>query len=308
MRTAIAKTRNPGLQKRTSLLSWTEVETILEIARAGSLSAAARALGLKHSTVYRRVAAAETRIGFRFFERTRSGYVARPQIQALVDAANLMEETKLAAERRLLGADSQLTGEIRLSTSEVLGSYLLPRVLEKFLRQHPGITVEVGLTNREVDLTRREADLALRVTGRPPEHLIARLIGTVAYAVYGATSQFRQVRRIPPLPELTWLGFGDELAGIAQARWYREHPPQQEPRTRWGSLIALIQATRAGLGVSALPCLAAAHDRDLTQLSPVLGEVPLYILTHPDVRGNVRARAVTQFLAQEIPNALEQLV
>jgi DNA-binding transcriptional LysR family regulator len=307
MRNAIRKNIKTPLHKRTELFTWGELETILAIARSGSLAAAARMLGLEHSTVHRRIRAAEARVGFRFFERTRTGYLPRAPLQALVDAAALMEETKLAAEQRLRARDAALSGEIRLSTSEVLGSYLLPRTLEKFLGAHPGITVEIGVTNREVDLTRREADLALRVTERPPEHLIARQIGAVAYAIYGArTAHHRRPRR--GAAQLPWLGFGDELAAITQARWLREHPPTCEPRTRWGSLISLLQATRQSLGVSALPCLAAAQYPDLVQIGPVLGEAPLYILTHPQVRENARARALTQFLREEIPQQIARWV
>jgi DNA-binding transcriptional LysR family regulator len=307
MRTAITEKTKLPLQKRTGLFSWTEIETILSIARTGSLSAAARVLGLEHSTVHRRISAAESRVGFRFFERTRTGYIPRARLQALIDAAVLMEETKLAAEERLLGRHSPLSGEVRLSTSEVLGSYLLPRTLEKFLDVHPEITVEVGVTNRQVDLTRREADLALRVTEQPPEHLIARQIGAVAYAVYGARGRFETVQRRSPA-QLPWLGFADELADIAQARWLRDHPPQHEPRTRWGSLIALVHATRRALGVSALPCLAAAQYPDLIQIGPVLGEAPLYILTHPKARENARARALREFLREEIPPQIAQIL
>src|SRR5512143_1197629 len=106
--------RNMELQKSTGILAWDELRTILEVARNGSLSGAARALGVEHSTVHRRLAAAEKRIRLRLFDRTRTGYETRAHAETLVEAARAMEEAVLAAERRVLGADERLAGEIHL--------------------------------------------------------------------------------------------------------------------------------------------------------------------------------------------------
>jgi DNA-binding transcriptional LysR family regulator len=213
----------------------------------------------------------------------------------------------MAAERRALGADERLAGEVRLSTSEVLGSYLVPQLLGGFLRLHPEMEIEVGITNRRIDLTRREADLALRVTDAPPQHLIARPAGIVSYAVYGSAALLRRISRQAHLSDLPWLGFDDTLSSVAQAVWLRAHPPRHAPSTRWGSLISLIHATAAGLGIATLTCLAAAQVRGLVRLSDVLGEVPLYLLTHPDVRGNARARALAQYILQQAPPIIGRL-
>jgi DNA-binding transcriptional LysR family regulator len=299
--------RNDRLQKSTGVLSWDELRTILEVARTGSLSGAARVLNVEHSTVHRRLAAAEKRIKLRLFDRTRTGYEARTHAETLVEAARVMEEAVLAAERRVLGADERLTGDIHLGASEVLGSYLVPQLVKGFLARHPAIRIDIGITNRSIDLTRREADLALRVTESPPEHLIARRVGTITYAAYAAPGLLRGKRAKARLAELPWLGFEDALFEVTQARWLRAHPPRHALRTRWGSLISMIHAAEAGLGVAALTCLAAAQHRGLVRVSDVLGEIPLYLLTHPDVRGNARARALSQYFAEEAPAMIARL-
>jgi DNA-binding transcriptional LysR family regulator len=299
--------RNAKSQKSTGIFSWDELRTILEVARHGSLSGAARALDVEHSTVHRRLAAAEKRIRQRLFDRTRTGYETRAHAETLVEAARVMEEAVLGAERRVLGADERLAGEIHLGASEVLGSYLVPHLVKGFLARHPAIQIDIGITNRSIDLTRREADLALRVTESPPEHLIARRVGTITYAAYAAPGMLRGSRAKARLDDLPWLGFEDALFDVTQARWLRAHPPRETPRTRWGSLISLIHAAAAGLGVAALTCLAAAQHRGLVRVSNVLGEIPLYLLTHPDVRGNARARALSQYFAEEAPAMIARL-
>jgi DNA-binding transcriptional LysR family regulator len=134
----------PNLQKSTSAagsgqLAWDDLRTVLAIVRSGSLSGAARVLDIEHSTVFRRLEDIERRLGTTLFERSRSGYLANAHGEAVADAARVMEEAALGAERRVLGADRRLTGTVRIATSEMLGAYLLPRLLEEFLDAHPEI-------------------------------------------------------------------------------------------------------------------------------------------------------------------------
>ena len=130
---------NSNLHRRTGRLGWEELQTVLAVARAGSLAGAARALNLQHSTVFRRIEAVERRLRVRLFERARSGWQPNAHGEAVAEAARVMEDAALAAERHVLGADLELTGSIRLATSEMLGGYLLPRPVVAFLGAHPGI-------------------------------------------------------------------------------------------------------------------------------------------------------------------------
>ena len=166
--------RKPALQKRTGELPWDDLRCVLAIARAGSLSGAARELGIEHSTVFRRLNSVEKRLGVRLFERSPRGYTPTACGELAAAAAGAMESEALGVERRMLGADARLTGVVRLATSELFAGFLLPRVLKQFLEAHPGVEVETHIASRMVDLTRREADLALRATVSPPEHLPGR--------------------------------------------------------------------------------------------------------------------------------------
>lgn len=295
--------RKPELHERK--LDWGELQTVLEIARAGSLAGAARKLGVEHSTAYRRLGAIEARLRRRLFERTRSGYAPLAVAEPLIEAAIRMEEAVHGAERAALGAEEQLAGEIRLSVSDALGAYLLPQLIAHFLRAHPAIEVDVGLTNRHVDLSRREADLALRLHSQPPDHLIARRVGTVTFSAYAAPSLLRtRPRRLRDLP---WLGYEDAIASTPQAAWLREFAPSPAPRSRWGSLIAITQAAAAGLGAAVLTDFIANRTPGLVRISEPLGQIPLFLLSHPDVRGSARVRALSEHIVATASPLLSKL-
>ena len=304
-----------NLQKNTSKarigqLAWDDLRTVLAIARSGSLSGAARSLDIEHSTVFRRLEEIEKRLGAALFERSRSGYLANAHGEAVADAAKIMEEAALGAERLVLGADAKLTGTVRIATSEMLGAYLLPRLLEEFLDTHPEIEVEVDISNRAVDLTRREADLALRATMIPPEQLVARKVGEVGSALYGTPGLLQRFGSQPALEMLPWIGFGDGMADVLQARWLREQLPQIKPRLRMDSFVAIMETAALGVGIAALPVFAASQESRLVRISEPIEtpRMPVWLLTHPDVRGNARVRALLQHVADRTPALLEKLM
>jgi DNA-binding transcriptional LysR family regulator len=288
---------------------------VLAIARNGSLSGAARALEIEHSTVFRRLEDIERRLGVALFERSRSGYLANAHGEAVAEAARVMEEAALGAERRVLGADARLTGVVRIATSEMLGAYLLPRLLQDFLDAHPNIEVEVDISNRAVDLTRREADLALRATMTPPDDLIARKLGEIASALYAAPALVQrlggpQALESSSLASWPWIGFADGMTGVLQARWLRERLPELRPRLRMDSFVAILQSAALGVGVAALPGFAAAQESRLVRISEPIEapKMPIWLLTHPDVRGNARVRALLHHLAEHTPTVLDALM
>jgi len=301
--------RNPNLHKSTSSLDWNELRTVLAVARCGSLAGAARELGVRHSTVFRRMEQVERSLGTRLFERSRQGWTANAQGEAVARAATEMEEAALAAERSIKGADARLEGSVRIATSETLASYLLPPLLARFLAAHPGVELEVTASNRSVDLTRREADLAVRATAEPPQVLVGRRIAVMHYALYAAKALVSRRKKPPDLRQLPWIGFDESISTFLIAKWIQRTLPEVRPRLRMDSLPAMLQATAAGAGVAALPIFAGAQHPGLVRVSPQIEgpEMGLWILSHPDVRGNARIRAVAAFLAEAVPQELKRI-
>ena len=299
----------PSLQERTGTLDWNDLRTVLAVARAGSLAGAARALELRHSTVFRRIEHAEARLGARLFERSRSGWAPNPQGEAVARAAADMESAALGAERAISGADARLEGTIRIATSELLAGHLLLPLLRRFLAEHPGIEIECDVSNRNVDLTRREADLALRATPQPPDMLVGRRVASMRYAVFASKEVVGRRRGAPVLAELPWIGFDDRIAHFQIAKWFREALPEVRPRLRLDSMSALMKAAAAGIGAVVLPTFAAAQEPGLLRVTPPIEgpEMGLWLLSHPDVRGNARVRALAAYLAQAVPLEMERL-
>ena len=300
----------PTLQERTGTLDWNDLRTVLAVARAGSLAGAARVLELRHSTVFRRIEQAERRLGSRLFERSRSGWSPNPQGEAVARAAAEMESAALGAERAISGADARLEGTIRIATSELLAGHLLLPLLRPFLAEHPDIEIECDVSNRNVDLTRREADLALRATPQPPDMLVGRRIGSMRYAVYAAKPLIGKRQSAPVLGELPWVGFDERIAHFQIAQWFRQALPDVRPRLRLDSMSALMKAAAAGIGAVLLPTFAAAQEPALVRVTEEIDgpEMGLWLLSHPDVRGNARVRALAAHLAQAVPLEIERLM
>lgn len=298
-----------NLHERTGSLDWNDLRTVLAVSRAGSLAGAARELDLRHSTVFRRIENAEQRLGARLFERSRSGWTPNTQGEAVARAAAEMETAALGAERTISGADERLAGVIRIATSELLAGYLLPPLLASFLAEHRGIEIEADVSNRNVDLTRREADLALRATMQPPENLVGRQVAVMRYAVFAARSVIGRGRGPRVLEQLPWVGFDERIAHFQIAQWFSQALPRVRPRLRLDSIPALLKAAVAGSGAVLLPTFAGAQEPRLLRITPPIEgtEIGLWLLSHPDVRGNARVRALASHLAQAVPVELERL-
>src|SRR3954453_9697732 len=165
---------------------WNDARLVLAVARAGGLVAAAKALRVDHSTVFRRLSGLEARLG-PLFEREPGGvYRPTPAGARAALAAERMEDEVLGLARDLAGQDPQLTGRLRVTCSETLAYKLLTTYVAQFRMAHPGIVVELAVDGRMLNLSRREADVAPRVS-RPREgDLWGRKLADIAWTVYGS--------------------------------------------------------------------------------------------------------------------------
>src|SRR5262245_22874155 len=309
MSNGIRNSRKPDLHERTSSLGWESLRTVLAVTRARSLAGAARALDLRHSTVFRRIEEVERRLGQPLFDRNRGGWTANELGETAARAAEAMEQAALEAERRLLGADGRLAGTIRVATGEIVAGYLLSRVIHAFLTEHPAMEIELDVSNRSLDLTRREADLALRATNAPPDSLVGRKIATPGWAVYAAPSLLPR-NRVPDLAELPWIGFDDRLAHLPVARWLEGVLSGVRPRLRVDTLATMLRAAMAGAGAAVLPAFAGSQEEGLVRVTDVIPgvDMQLWLLSHPDLRSSMRIRALTEHLATALPKELEEIL
>lgn len=166
--------------------------------------------------------------------------------------------------------------------ASVLQGLLLP-ALAQFMPQYPALTLELSTSNDFANLSRRDADIALRLTRTPPEHLVGRRLGNVAYQVC-ASPGFAQQHEGRELADLPWIAPDDFLPDHPTVAWRREHLPGVRPSYRCNSMLSVTELVRAGLGVAALPDFLL--DNGLQPLGPALAghDTALWLLTRPDCR------------------------
>jgi DNA-binding transcriptional LysR family regulator len=280
-------------------LSWDDFRLVKAVAEARTLSAAAAALGIDHSTAFRRLRAVEALLGTTLFERHRSGYALTPSGEELAALASRVDEDITNVTRRLAGRAPAPSGEVRLATSDSLLSVLLQPVLARLRRAHPAIRVDVVTGNVALNLSRRDADVAVRATTAPPETLVGRRVARLAWACYGRA----ELGLAPQTSEdADWVCLGDNLSSLKVVRAARTKVPPDRLAGSFDTVLGVAGAIAAGLGIGHLPCFIGDSWPSLVRLAPPDPEFAddLWLLTHPDLRNAPRIRAVLDFLAEAI--------
>ncbi len=172
-------------------LDWSDLQYILAVANHGSLAGAARALGVNHSTVQRRITSFEALQQVTVFDRRPDGYKLTIEGQQLLEAAKAVEQAVWGLERKISGKDLKLEGTIRLTTTDTLLHTIVGRPLALFHRKYPDIVMDVSVTNSILSLTRRDADVAIRPAQSKPEPLVGDHVGDIQFAVYAASAYLR---------------------------------------------------------------------------------------------------------------------
>lgn len=285
--------------------NWDDLRFFLAIARCGSLAGAARALGVNHSTVFRRLNALESASGVRLFERLPTGYVLTEGGEEMLESAAHVSELMDDLNRRLVGRDYRLSGTIRLTTTDTLAESFVHPHLKAFQALHPDVVLEVVTDNLFFDLSRREADVALRPADNPPEHLLGRNLATVAWSVYGSNDYLgerRAPRRKQDLAKHAIICGDDSLAGVPAVRWFRSLVPESAIVYRASSFGVQFAAAKAGCGLAVLPCVLADPAPELKRVLGPIKELNsgLWLLTHSDLRETIRIRAFTAFMTEAI--------
>jgi DNA-binding transcriptional LysR family regulator len=295
-------------------IEWSDVAHFLAVCRAGSLSAAARRLGVEHTTVGRRVAALEKALGARLFDRSRDGYVPTARGAEIRALAEDMENAADALARRAAGGDASLGGTLRVTTTETLASHFLIPALPRLAAAHPGLRVEIVADNSTLSLARREADVALRLSRPAGGALVGRSIGRVGYGVYASREFVRRHKAQPGAfePDLyPVVGFDETLADLPLARWLAAAcaPVGAVPAVTANTLAGIFASILAGLGAGVVPCHRAEDEKRLVRLlapSRVLS-AELWVVYHRDVRELARLRAFVDFVADEAKRARARL-
>lgn len=278
------------------MFEWSDLRYFLAVARTGTLSAAARELGVAQTTVGRRLEVLEQALGARLFDRTKGGLRLSAVGSEILEQAHAMDRAAGDVERRARGQDQQLEGTVRIATTEAFArSHVVPRLAELH-RLHPGLGFEVIAGNRPLDLDGREADLAVRLVRPDDPSLVARRIGQIELELYASAAYLErhgEVRLEGGLLGHRVVGYVGEMAGAPEARWLAEHAAQAAVVLRSNSIPALVSAVASGMALAILPTtLAAEHGLLCVAPLPELPKRPVWLVFHADLRDNARVRCV----------------
>lgn len=277
-----------------------DLDVVLALARGGTLATAGERLGVDASTVFRSLQRIERGLGRPLFERTRSGYLANELASQLAGHAEQLESALEAARACVEAAPAQVSGSVRITTTDTILHGLVAPALKTLQAQHPLLSYELHTGNELASLTRRDADIAVRATKRPPQHLVGRRVGPIRVALYAATKGGVRAFAEVEAGKADWIAPDDALPEHPSVLWRKRHFPKVAPRYRVNSILSVLELVALGLGVGILPLFLAAGRRDVVRLTEPLdeAETDLWLLTHPEARHLRRVGAVYAHLAE----------
>ncbi len=287
------------------MFNWDDLKFFLGVARHGSTLAAGRALGVNQSTVQRRLAAFEQHLGQQMVERLPSGYRLTDLGAAILPAAKAVAAAAEAFEQDLADAARRSMGVIRLTCPEPIAFRLNESgILDRFHDAHPDLKVEFVLSDQYVDLAKGEADVALRSGDTDAGDLVGRKIADSVWAIY-ASRQYIERHGSPAsvneLDQHPLIGFEESMSKHRISTWLKQVAPNAAYAARNTSVLGLIYAAKAGVGIAPLPLALGDAEPDLVC---ILGPVPELtrawrLLAHPDQRRTRRISAFFDFIADE---------
>ena len=285
---------------------WNDLKYLIAVARHGSTTAAARALGVNQSTVQRRLAELEQQLGQPLVERQQSGYRLTLLGERMLPYAESVASAALALEQSLADAVRAKGGKVRLACPESIAVRLARSgLLARFHERNPGLTVEFVMSDTYIDLSKGEADVALRSGDTDDAVLVGRKIANSIWAIYASQSYIAQhgaPKSIDELATLPLIGLNDAFSQHRISTWFQTIAPNATFVSRSTSVLGLVSAAKSGIGIAPLPIALGDGEADLVR---VLGPVPALmrawrVLCHPDQRHSPRVSAFFDFVQSEI--------
>jgi DNA-binding transcriptional LysR family regulator len=284
------------------------MRSFLAVLERGSLLAAARHLGSSQPTLGRHVAELERQLGMVLFERTGRGLVPTQVGLSIADHARAMADNADAIGRVLTGQSKQLAGAVRITAVQTVAVHLLPPILARLRAQEPGIAIEVVASNAISNLLRREADIAIRMVRPDQGSLITRHIADPTIGAY-AHQDYLHRRGIPLTPadllQHDLIGFDQDDLIIRRFQEMGLSIARDGFAIRSDDQLVLWEALRAGLGIGFTGTWLGDKEPGVQRVLPGLTvTMPIWLTVHREIRSSARIRAVYNFLAQAIPEAL----
>jgi DNA-binding transcriptional LysR family regulator len=283
--------------------NWDHYRTFLAVLEEGTLSGAARALGLAQPTIGRHIEALEQALGFALFTRSQHGLAPTAGAQQLKPYAEALASTAAALLRVASSEASEARGAVRVTASEVIGAEVLPPILTLLREAHPELAIELVLSNRIENLLNREADIAVRMVRPDQEALVARYVGAIPLGFF-ARQDYLQRHGVPKsLDELashTLIGFDRDVSSLSAFAAQIGPIDRNIFALRTDNQLAHLAAIRAGFGVGVCQIGLANRDPCLVRVLADQFEANLdtWLAMHEDLKATRRCRVVFDALVE----------
>lgn len=299
-----ASNRGRGQPVTTAKINdWSDIHFAYQVARLGTLSAAAEKLDVHHSTVLRRIDALEQRLNTRLFHRHARGYTPTEAGQMLLSTASRTQEEFDRLMGQLAGVDDQLTGSVVVTTVNTLSPKLTP-VFAKFQQRHPEISIELIVDARIFKLEYGEAHISLRPGARPkdPDYIVQHLCCMPA-TVFASAEYIKRYGGMKNLKDVSGHRFISNIAymsNLSYIEWLHKEVPPEQIYYRASDFNSMMHAAASGIGVAPLSCWLAEQGKNLQPLfkPPKEWGSELWLVTHRDIHRTPKVQALTQFLKE----------
>lgn len=281
---------------------WSLYRTFLAVLDEGTLSGAARALGLAQPTVGRHIEALQQALGFALFTRSQHGLLPTEAARQLRPYAEALAATAAALLRAASSQSGEARGAVRVTASEVIGAEILPTILGPLREAHPGLAIELVLSNRIENLLNREADIAVRMIRPDQDALLARQIGQVPLGFF-ARQDYLQRHGAPnalaDLAQHALIGFDRDAASMRALEAQIGKVDRNLLALRTDNQLAHLAAIRAGFGVGVCQVALAQREPSLVRLLPDFEpRLDVWLAMHEDLKETRRCRVVFDALAE----------
>lgn len=296
------------MNENVSEFDWNHLRSFLAVARTGRLTIAARKCGVDHTTLSRRITGLEQALSVRLFERGPGGYKLTAAGERLLHSAEAVESAALLAQNEIGGEDLAVTGAVRIGAPEGFGSIFLASRIEGLCRQHPQLEIQLVAMPRLFSLSKREADMAIGLAPPAEGRLVARKLTDYRLRLYASPAYLadrKPLQNVEDLRDCRFIGYIDDLIYSQELDYLSEIAGFLSPQVKSANLIAQLNATIAGTGICVLPDFIA---RNHPLLAPVLADQvslirSFWLITHADLRGLARIKAVGDFIFNEVKAA-----
>lgn len=290
---------------RSINFDWNQARAFLVTAEEGTLSAAARALGMTQPTLGRQVAALENKLGLILFDRLPRGLVLTPSGLELVEHVRAMGEAANHISLTASGQSQSIEGTISISASELDAIYMLPPIIAKLRKSHPKISIDIIASNEISDLRRREADIAIRNTRPTQPDLIAKKIKDETAWLYATPGYLKKIDNPSTMEDLQradFIGFDNNDVLIKGLVAYGLHLTSQNFPIVSNNQTVHWELIKTGIAIGIFPTPIADKERKLTRVLPNYGPItyPVWLVAHREVQTSRRVRTVFDLLAKEL--------